>query len=338
MRDFACAWGLLLAGGVLYAFYIERVGMESLTSHVDYADKYLRSIGLGPLIFGLSMVIAGCLWAEDADLATSDKWPFRIVGAAIVIWAFAFISTRTYALFLLLGYGAIVCRRRRIELRRVHPGLIVALIVTYGCLESFSLLRGLYRDDFEQAVNELASQGETAIACVVGGSELSHPFITASEVMYDRVPGELAGESVPNAVRALMPLALDPDRPLTLAESFARANYAELANRGGGTAFSIVAEAWLDFGSLIGPFLIGAVFGGLLVWLERRAQTRPDGMLARLVPYLLFYVAVHHRNEIATLLKQFVMILIAVLPMWVAADAVRISLTRRPSLLAKESV
>jgi hypothetical protein len=102
-----------------------------------------------------------------------------------------------------------------------------------------------------------------------------------------------------------------------------------MASRGGGTAFSIVAEAWLDFGPFFGPCLAGAVFGWILIHVERRRVTHPAGMVARLAPYMLFYVAVEHRNESATLLKQAFMIAIVVLPLWIAADVARVVRMRR---------
>lgn len=336
-RDSLVSWGLVGLGGALYALYLQQIGFAALTSREDYAAKYLLSTGLGPLQFGLSMMIVGCLWAEGSDLGRRDKRLFRVVGAAILVWSIAFISVRTYALLLVLGYAVIVCRRRRVELRRVHVGLIAGLVLGYIGLESFSLFRDLYRGDLGQALSAFAAQSESAFASVVGGSELSHPFVTTAEVMHDRLPGELAGSSPLNAVRTLMPLALDPDRPLTLSEKFVRSNYADFASQGVGTAFSLVAEAWLDFGSLIGPFALGAALGGLLLWMERRQAVRPDGLLARVAPYLAFFVAVEHRNELATLFKQVFMLALAVVPLCVAANAIRISLARRPRALAARS-
>ena len=336
-RDFVIAWGLVCSGAVLYALYVQKVGLHALMSRHDYAEKYLLSTGLGPLQFGLSMVIAGCLWAAASRLSRRDKLPFVLVGAATIVWSIAFISVRTYAALILLGYAAIWCRRNSFQIRKLHPGLVVALLCAYVGLESFSLFRGVYRNDFDEALRTLSAQGEAAFASVVGGSELTHPFVTAAEVMHDHEAGELAGSSVIDALRALVPVSIDADRPLSLSEKFAHSNYAAFASRGGGTAFSFVAEAWLDFGAFLGPFAFGAVFGFVLLWIERRSLSHPDGVLARISPYLLFYVAVHHRNELATLSKQTLMLALAVVPLWIAAEAMRGSIGRRRRTLERSA-
>ena len=328
-RDAFVAWSLVFSGALLYALYVRRVGLDTLTSHEDYAEKYLLSTGLGPLMFGLSMMIAGCLWAEASRLPRATKNAFALIAVLIAVWSVVFTSVRTNFLILLLGYLYIACVRRKVEVRRVRVSLLAVLLAAYLLLESFTLFRGLYRGDLGEAVTMFVGQGQQAFSSAVGGSELSHPFVTTAEVVQSRIPGELGGRSYLRAFEALMPLSIDPDRPLTLSETFAQSNYAAMASRGGGTAFSIVAEAWLDFGPVFGPFLVGAVFGWILIHVERRRVTRPDGMLARLAPYMLFYVAVEHRNESATLLKQAFMIAIVVLPLWIAADVARVVRMRR---------
>ena len=45
-------------------------------------------------------------------------------------------------------------------------------------------------------------------------------------------------------------------------------------------------------------------------------------MLARLAPYVVFFVAMQHRNEFATLFKQISMLIMAVTTIWVVADAI----------------
>ena len=233
-RDLAVSAGMVLLGGALYGFYVYQVGLAPLTNRFDYAQKYLVSAGLGPLTFGLPMMIAGCLWAEGSEMSRRRKNLFLAVGLAIAVWSIAFISVRTNLVILMMGYAFIVCRRRRVTVRAVRPGLVVLLIVGYLGLEGFSLFRGVYRGDLRDAVQVLESQGETALASVVGGSELSHPFITTAEVRTSAMPGELAGRSYVDGVLALVPRSLNPDRPLTLSERFVWSHYAWVAAVGGG--------------------------------------------------------------------------------------------------------
>jgi hypothetical protein len=328
-RDFAVAAALVAIGGSLYALYVQRVGLGALSNRDDYAAKYLLSQGLGPLQFGLWMAIAGCLWAEAAPLPRFEKNCFRPVAVAIAVWSIAVISVRTNFAILLLGYLAIHCRRNGWQLRRVHPGLIALALVTYACLETFALFRGAYKGDVGEALWLIQGQGMNSIAAAIGGSELSHPFITAAEVLYDREAGELAGRSLLDGVLAFVPRGIHPDRPLMLSEQFVREHYVELASRGGGAAFSLVAEGWLDFGSLFGPFVFGCAMGWLLFWVERRWDCAPHGFVARVAPYFAFYVAVQHRNEFATLAKQVFILTAAVVPVWIAGRAAATVLASR---------
>lgn len=320
-RDFAASALLVGAGLAMYAVYAERVGMSALTDREDYAAKYLASQGLGPLQLGLPMAMAGCLWAEASELTRARKLPFRAVALAIVIWSIAFISVRTNAVVVALGYASVLAHRSRFELRRIRPALVAAGLVGYVFLESFALLRGVYRGDLEAAIARVAAQGEVVLGTAIGGSELSHPFITTGEVLRSREAGELGGESLWNGVAACLPRGLYPDRPPFLSEQFVRSNYADLASRGGGAAFSLVAEAWLNFGSFLGPFAFGLAAGWLLVACERRRETHPAGLVARVLPYFVFYVAMQHRNEFGSLFKQVFMLCLVIVPVWIVAEA-----------------
>lgn len=316
-RDLVVASTLVVGGGALYALYVQRVGLSALADRDDYAFKYLLSQGLGPLQFGLWMAIAGCLWAEAAGFAPLERNVFRACAGAIAAWSIAVISVRTNFAILLVGYLAIHGRRAGWELRRVRPALVVLALASYVALETFALFRGAYRGDVGEALWLLQGRGLDSIAAAIGGSELSHPFITAAEVFHDREAGSLAGRSLLDGVLAFVPRGIYPDRPLMLSEQFVRSNYLELASRGGGAAFSLVAEAWLDFGSLLGPALFGCALGLILARVEHGWDEAPSGLLARVAPYFAFYVAVQHRNEFATLAKQVFMLGACVVPVWI---------------------
>lgn len=320
-RDFVVAATLVVVGGALYALYVQRVGLSALSNREDYAFKYLMSQGLGPLQFGLWMMIAGCLWAEASALAPVERSAFRACAVAVALWSIAVISVRTNFAILVVGFLAIHCRRAGWELRRVKPALIALALAMYFVLETFALFRGAYKGDVGEALWMLQGRGMETIAAAIGGSELSHPFITASEIFYDREPGSLAGRSLLDGVLAFVPRGIYPDRPLMLSEQFVRSNYLEVASRGGGAAFSLVAEGWLNFGAWVGPALFGCAGGLLLAWVERRWDAAPDGLVARLAPYFAFYVAIQHRNEFATLAKQVFVLGACVTPVWILGRA-----------------
>lgn len=327
-RDLLTGGLLVIAGLALYAAYAQQVGIAALTDREDYALKYLLGKGLGPLQLGMPVMIVGCLWIEGSALPRSTKNLFLPVALGICVWSVAFISVRTNAVVLVVGYLSILARRRNFELRSIRPWMVGGALLLYAGLESFALLRGVYRGDMQAALSRLEAQGELVFAAAVGGSELSHPFITAGEVLREREAGELAGQSIVDGVAACLPRGLYPDRPLYLSEQFVRSNYADLAARGGGAAFSLVAEAWLDFGSVSGPLLFGLAMGLLLTWCERRREELADGVLARLLPYFVFYVAMQHRNEFGTLFKQVFMIALVVFPVALVGETIATALRR----------
>ena len=328
-RDRVVCWSLLLVGAVLYSVYVRRVGLGALLNRDDYAEKYLLSEGLGLWAAGLKLMILACLWAEAGSLPARTKRLFRAAAIAIGAWSIAFLSVRSNFVVLLAGYAYLWCRRSGFQLRRVRPALVVLLLAAYFGLESFALFRGAYRGDASAAVRLLAQNAESSLARAVGGSELGHPFITAMEVTSAREPGELGGSSYLAALPNLIPTALWPDRPPTLSQQFAWSHYQGLAVLGGGTAYSLVAEAWLNFGRWIGSFAVGLACGWLLLSVERRAATHPDGFVARLAPSLPYLVVIANRSEAATLVKQAFTLAAPAALAWLAAEALWIALASR---------
>ena len=334
-RDLVIASGLVLVGAALYGAYVMKIGLGPLLDRDNYGEKYRVSSGLGPLVAGIKVAIAGCLWAEAGALSPRARWAFRLVACAIALWTIAFISVRNNLVVLLAGYGVIVCARRRIELRRIRPWMVAGLLVAYFVLEAFAQFRGAYRGDIEGAIGHIASRGAGVLASAVGGSELSHPFVTALEVRQGYRAGELQGSSYVGALTNLVPLAIHPDRPPVLSEVFVRRFYPDFASRGGGTAFSQVAEAWLNFGPLVGPFAVALALGALLFAVERARRRTPVGLVPRLAPYFPFLVIILHRSETATLVKHVVQIAAPAALLWIVADLIwlgtaRASRARRP--------
>jgi hypothetical protein len=321
-RDLILASSLIVVGGLLYFGYVTRVGLGVLVDRDDYGRKYLLSEGLGVLAVGLILMMAGCLWAEVSPLSRARKAPFRLIALALAIWSVGFMSMRSNMMALLLGYLWIHCRRRGVMVGGIRLRFLLVIALGYVGMESFSVLRGSWSMGRGEAWELVRSNPEESLASIVGGSELAHPFLTTLEVMQSHMPGELAARSYRDALPALVPRALDPDRPETLSEGFVREHYAQYAELGGGTGFSLVAEAWLNLGSFWGPLAVGLLFGALLMLLEVAASANPEGILARLAPNAAFLAAVAHRAESASLLKHAVAIILPVLLCWLASDLV----------------
>ena len=231
------------------------------------------------------------------------------------IWSIAFLAVRTNAVVLGLGYAFVYCKRNGVRFDRLKFGLVLSIVAAWGGLELFGIFRATYQGDLGEAVETVASLGVTessAIGTMLGSSELAHPFYTSMELRSADHGADLGGASYMRAFQVLIPLSIYPDRPNSLAQEFVARHYPSLAERGGGAAFSMIGEAWWNFGAVFGPFLVGLVYG-LVHWLwDRRARLRPEGVLAMLTPYLLFHVGMIQRYESANLLKQVLSITIPV--------------------------
>ena len=313
-RDTFTSWSLLGMGSLLYAEYIRRVGLDTLLSTHDFAEKYLSSRGMGSLILGLNLMIVACLWAEASDVRRSTKVFMRVVAAGIIIWAILFIAVRTYATALALGYIMIYCRNHRVQLRQIRLRVVLLLLVGYCGLESYAILRGTWMSTGNLGTAlEMAGRidADDALGGVVGGSELSHPFLTAAEVAQYEEAGALGGQSYVDAVLGVVPLFLWPGRPKTLAERYVAEYYPVMDARGGGTAFSFVGEAWWNFGHIIGPLLVGLALGWLLLWCHARSMLRPHGLIHRILPYMVFLTLMSHRSQLQASFKQ---VMTAVIP------------------------
>jgi len=144
----------------------------------------------------------------------------------------------------------------------------------------------------------------------------------------------LAGASYLNALLIAPPLAIVGERPEPLSVGFAREFYPRFAEAGGGTNFSVVAEAWWNFGPIVGPFLIALVLGIMLCRLEHQGRVRPHGLVARVIPFLLFFVGILQGSESAILAKQILSLGAVVLTWSFMAHIVwRVRRTTRPNLL-----
>jgi len=336
-RDLVIAGGLVVGGALLYSLYVKKVGLGPLLDRHNFAEKYRVSSGLGVLYQGLNLVIVGCLWAEASDLKKAAKNAFRAVAALACIWAIAFIAVRHYAVALFLGYVYLACRNGRFALARVRPGIAVALLVGYLGVEAFALLRSSWRGSIADALVTVQREHkgmEQTFGQIVGGSELSHPFLTTMELMRFEEPGSLAGASYADALLGVLPLWLYPDRPPTPAQEFARRHYPSFEARGGGTAFSIVGEASWNFGVLLGPLSVGVALAWLLTRMERSARCMGSSYAARFQPYIVHMVVLLHRGSAVSIAKQLFSVVLPIALLACAAHLVWSALERRALIRA----
>lgn len=322
-RDTLIVWGLVSAGALLYGTYVAKIGLGTLVSTHDFADKYLASRGLGVFILGLNVMIFACLWSEASPVSKRTKWFMRAVAIGIFIWATFFIAVRTYSAAMIIGFLVIYARDRRVQLRHIRPRLVIMLIAAYLGMEGFAILRSTWRStgDLGAAIQlaQRADKDET-FGAVVGGSELSHPFLTMAELTQYEEAGALMGRSYLDAVLSFVPLFIWDERPETLAQVYVAKYYPEVDERGGGTAFTFVGEAWWNFGHIFGPWLMGTALGLFLLFCQHRAVRRSHGLINRALPYCTHLVMLFHRTQVSATFKQVMSVMLPALALAIFAE------------------
>lgn len=306
-RDQLVALGLVVGGGLLYAIYIAKVGLGPLLDRSNFAEKYRVSSGMGTFYAGLNLMMVGCLWAEASELPARTTRLFRLCAGLILFWAVAVVAVRSHVATLGLGYLYLWAKRREFRVSSVRPSMILALCLAYVGIEAYSLLRSFWDGSLSSAVvsfQEEMPELDSTIGQVVGGSELSHPFLTMMELDRHELAGELEGAGYVQGLLGFLPVWLVPDRGISVAQEFARRHYPDLAERGGGTAFCLVGDSWWNIGSVFGPLLAGLLLGWMLMWTERNVRLDPGGVVSRMLPYCLHLILLVHRNTFPSILKQ----------------------------------
>jgi hypothetical protein len=110
------------------------------------------------------------------------------------------------------------------------------------------------------------------------------------------------------AFKVLVPLALDPNRPLAPSQDFAWGYNPEIAEAGGGYGFSSFSEGYLNFGFL-GVALACYAEGVFLSFLVsyRRANPMSKGRLLLYTVALTSFIMIF-RGDFASLLKGYVVL------------------------------
>jgi oligosaccharide repeat unit polymerase len=113
----------------------------------------------------------------------------------------------------------------------------------------------------------------------------------------------LHGRSYWEAFQILIPLELYPNRPLGSSQWFAWYHDPRLAAKGGGFAFSLIAEGYINFG-YFGAFLVGLTQGAFLRFLVELRRNSPMSK-SRLLVYACVGMQIFFliRGDIGALVK-----------------------------------
>lgn len=268
--------GLLWAGGAigivgaaLLTILLARLGGPHALASVDYGSRFLELRGQGPLRLGVDLLSLASLTAGMHLLSTGRRYrPVALLilalsSSAVMGW-YLLSGIRGPLFRLLIGLGIVWSLKR---------GPIRPLILTSGAvmLVAMSSLLGHWR-----ATGTLAGASPRVLNPARG--EFVAPILTTADVLREQASlgGVRFGETYVDAVRGLLPGALDFDRPTAPSVAYARSLYADFWYRGGAFAFSPVAEAVLNFGPA-GVFLVPVMIAFLLSLRIRGGDARALG-------------------------------------------------------------
>ncbi|EYF03217.1 Hypothetical protein CAP_5721 [Chondromyces apiculatus DSM 436] len=311
-------WAVIAAGGLgmlLVAVWVAQTGIDRLLS-ASYVETYQHEQGKGLLTAGwfvVQLAIVHCA-ARVADIrAAGMKVPwvlYTALAVMVVLFLFNTALGRRGPLLWLIASVALCLHLSRVRVPRWWLAVGVGLIPIYAyAIEGYR--------------SQLGEGAEAQLASVQAGlSRLDNPFVIPEletvfgtlVIMVEQEPPILMypGESWVNAVLIQVPRPLWEDRPTSLSARYVWWMSPSFAREGGGLAFNMTAEGYLNlgyFGALLQIAVVTAVFffGPLAAHVGRMRDPLERALAACLgsVAYNQF------RGELASLFKVSVAFLIS---------------------------
>lgn len=283
---YVARWGYLLiaAGAALLALLFSLLGGYSSYAQAGWLEKRQLTIGLGPVVYGSLLIQVGATLLlasslQGARIRYSGRFAVAISATSILV-AFSFLSGQRRGmvfpiLSLLLTYHLV---GKPINLRRLAvPGLASALF-----LSSFSQYRGYIGQDTQMPLTTYIRQNASLDwfnpAAGYFGASYQNLQLVVENSGTTALPFQ-HGASYLSAPLQWLPAAVYSARPLTPTELLAKQFFPFDYYRGGGRGFSVLAEAYWNFGAAgvgIVLFLVGLLIG----FLDRRSVSR-GGLISR---------------------------------------------------------
>jgi oligosaccharide repeat unit polymerase len=297
----AVSWGLLMAGGALLVMLVGRVGLEIFTES-DYVRSFEATAGLGVLAGGVMLSQLG-LVVLYLTMAERDRRPPVLPLVLFAVLALLLFRIGLRRIVLETGLALVVVHHfyvRKVRLRALIAGAVAALLV-------FSVV-GLARSYLAEGLAGMTTRvteefGVAALIALV--AEPITVLLALTETMY-QVPGQepfWLGRTFVEAFEILVPRPLYPDRPLAPSQWFVNLVDPVVAAAGGGYAYSLLAEGYLNFGvaGAVGVSVLQGVVVRTVVTYRRRAPFSRSRLLVYAIAVSLSVSMI--RGDFATLLK-----------------------------------
>jgi oligosaccharide repeat unit polymerase len=242
----AISAGLLLIGSALMVALVGRVGLEIFTES-EYVRTFEATAGLGVLAGGAMLLQLG-LVVLSLTLAERGRRASILPLVLFAVLALLLFRIGLRRIVLETGLALLVAHHfsvRRIPRRALAIGAAAALLV-------FSVV-GLARNYLAEGFVGMVTRVTEEFGVLAAVDLMAEPItvlLALTETMYqipDQEPFWL-GRTFVEAFEILVPLPLYPDRPLAPSQWFVNLIDPAVAAAGGGYAYALLAEGYLNFG------------------------------------------------------------------------------------------
>jgi len=297
----AISGALLVVGTTLVTILVGRVGLETLTES-EYVRGFEATEGLGLLAGGVMLAQVG-LVVLYLTMAERDRWA-RLLPLILFV-VLALLLFRIGRRRVVLETGLALLTAHHFGVRRIRwPLLTVGAVISLLVFAVVGLARAYLAEGFGGMVTRITNE----FGFVTTRSLMSEPvtiLLALTETMY-QVPGEepfRLGRTFFEAFEILVPLPLYPNRPLAPSQWFVNLIDPAVASAGGGYAYALLAEGYLNFGiagALAVSFLEGVLVRCVVTY-RRLAPFSKSRILVYAIAVSLTVLMI--RADFASLLK-----------------------------------
>jgi hypothetical protein len=282
---------MLLLGFVIYFPYI--TAAASSLSSSNLAEKYSATAGLGFFSFGFEILVGAVIFLMLSTKSKILRNILIVIWCILVIFALLVLKARYEFIMLAGGLWFIQCCKNNTRIRDVNILYLFLAVILIFILEVFSIMRNFDGANLVGLKDIFWDRTSTIFGSLIGGSELVHPFITASEIVSSQQSNTPHEYTRLGLITNLLPSFLQlQDGFLNEAQIFSRDNYPDLYLRGGGTGFSLIGSAYIYFGGSIGVVFMACAFATMLFII--------DGFMARrYVLIMIFWPSIFSLTLIA---------------------------------------
>jgi oligosaccharide repeat unit polymerase len=292
---------MLGIGGGLLALLFMQVGLGAYLQS-EYVNSYAAELGKGYLSAGIFLVRIGILVLLLALLEYRRRLPWVPLAMFAVLCLFylrvgrrGVVLSAGIALLMILHFYYKPFRYRTL-ITLALVGVVLFMAVAHARAYSAGGLEGMIsglRDEFVLEDAWLTMQEVNTIPLSL--YEMTQYIPNHASYLY--------GRSYWEAFEILVPLELHPNRPLGSSQWFAWYYNPRVAAMGGGYAFSLIAEGYINFG-MLGAFLVGLVQGAFLKTMVQLRRNNPLSK-SRLLVYATIGMQIYFliRGDFGALVK-----------------------------------